>query len=67
MTTPNPSELTLEQQALRRTSVRNALASSQLSGGRPTPEIIANLEAYAQGQVTIEALLEAAQSRHRRT
>jgi hypothetical protein len=65
MTANEPSELTPEQKERPRESVRGALASSYLSGGIPTPEAISNLEAYIQGQATIDELVEAAINRHR--
>lgn len=66
MTTQQSSEITPEQQQRRCDSVKNALASSRLSGGKPSAEAIRNLDAYAQGQVTIDALVEAVVKRHQR-
>lgn len=67
MTSNESAELSPEQRKRRRESIRNALASSRLSGGNPTPETISNLDAYEMGQVTIDELVEAVIKRKRQT
>lgn len=48
------------EQERRRLSVQNALTSSRLSGGHPTATTVANLEAYIEGRVSIDELVQAA-------
>lgn len=61
------NESSEQGQQRRRDSVRNALASSRLSGGSPTPETVSNLDAYVRGQVTIDELVDGVIKRQRQT
>lgn len=48
----------------RAMAVRNAIASSRLEGARLSPHVLAKLDKYVDGQVTLESLISEAKHRH---
>ena len=51
------------ERAERRQAVANAIASQRLEGLEPDAEVIRQLEAFAEGRLGIEAILEGFRSR----
>lgn len=60
------SKIDERSKAIRSASVRNALASSRLEGGRPSKSTIEGLKRYVDGQVTIDDLVADVVRRHAR-
>lgn len=48
----------------REKSVKNAIASGQLEGLNPSPQLRESLRRYAAGEVSVEELLQQARLRH---
>lgn len=57
-----PSDEAKRQRRLQ--SIKNALASSSLEGGQPSPELIADLMKYANGDAKIDDLIEQVKARY---
>lgn len=51
---------------IRSLAVKNAVASSLLEGVKPTARTVANLNRYAEGEVSMEALIADAKRRYAR-
>lgn len=57
-----PSDEAKRQRRLQ--SIKNALASSSLEGGQPSPELIADLKKYADDDAKIDDLIEQVKARY---